>query len=431
MTYTLFVISALLLYVAIRYILHFSIATVAGTFVYGLGLIVVRLSAGIVDRTIALYERRPKMSFTPQALPEKVADYSSFYRLKGLEVIPGLGEGKRPLRIDLDRYHTLVAATSGAGKTTLINGLIAQLVSREEVRKNYDIFILDLKSSPRDYLFLWKPVIAGYFGLDQSGSTQQAIKALDAIIQRLPAYRKSGRRVVIFIDELAVLTDLAPTPELRRLGHGTLMKLSAQLRDIGALLCATQYPHYKVIDRAISSNLERKICLRMDDGKGAELVLRTKPIIDVTNILEGQFILKEPGHRQSQQLGRAPFVQVPNEIDAIVSGLIDLSADNDDRLWLFREAASTLQEGALMPGINKVARGNERLTAESIKVYYRNYAHAHAIEPKIDRKGVVKGYTLITPYTEGISRIQDYIRKGAWQEAPAPIGTENGNGEEE
>lgn len=396
---------------AILKMFKIKIEVVAGSLLYGAGLIIIRLARLGYGSTVALFKKTPSIPIRPSR-PEGPLDVNSHYRLRDLQVV--LSGGPRPLRIDLDAYHTILAGATGSGKTCILNWIIAQLVARgEEFLGQYDLYLLDLKSSRRDYLEMWKPVIAGYYPIDESGSSEAAIAALEEITRKM----QSGKRKVVFIDELSMLTR-------SNRGGEVLDQLAAQLRDSGALFVATQRPHYNIVARSSTSNLERKICLRMDDKEGARLVLRHTPASDATTLRRGEFILKEPGARNNEQIGRSMLMKLPGDIDKVVMNIIEARASSDPRLGHFTDVSSNLKQGAGIPGIHRIAP-NSSLSAEQIRDFRRNFAKSGAFHPIIGKNGKVTGYQLARPFAEAFDLVVDYIREGQWESGPETVGKKN------
>lgn len=362
--------------IVIKKLFRIEIEVWAGTFLYGIGLVILRWCKSIIRLFVRAKKAQvPSIPRRPSQ-PESVLDINSFHRLKGLEVVLGYAGVGRVLKIDLDRYHTIIAGSTGTGKTNILNSIIAQLVQRGPVfLNNYDLYMIDLKSSKEDNLFMWQPVITGYYSIDADGTTASAIEALVQIADEMQ-HDTTGKRKVVIIDELAMLTSMAPNSDLRKRGQAILMRLAAQLRDKGSLVVATQRPVFDTIPRAISGNLERKVCLRVDDNRdSARLILRHMPKTDATSLLEGEFILKEPGNKNIEQVGRSMLMELPGDIDRVVMSVIDTKSSSDNRLRLFREVANHLDEGGRVSGINRVSKSHD-MSAEEIKHFYRNYAHS-------------------------------------------------------
>lgn len=419
------IIPALITRVILKLLLNFRLEVVVGTLIYGIVLVILRICRGVGSGLYSLYHlSRDSEPIAKPRIAERVSDLNSVYRMNELKVILGFTTQRQAIRVDLDKYHTLIAGTTGSGKTNILNSIICQLVGRNgRFFNDWDIYVIDLKGFEEDHLSKWQPVLTGYYSIGDDGTTQEAIEAVLSICDRIKQ-GKSGKRTIVIIDELSMLTNQAPTPALKRYGEAALNRLSSQLRSRGALVCATQRPVFDVVARGVSSNLERKICLRVDDNKdSARLILRHPPKNDATKLRTGEYLLKEPGHRNSEQIGRAMLMNLPGEIDLTVYNVLSVSAENDERLKLFADIASQLKVGAAVPGVQK-ARGNG-WTLPTIQDAYWNYVEAGAmVNSKVSSKdGRPTQRQLACEYGEAFAKVNRYIRAGMWRASPR-----NGNG---
>lgn len=420
MTYNTIWVSALALYIAMRSVFKIRIDVWIGTILYGMFLIIRKLLVMFYNKAVivwntALGVRREAVIQRLRA--DTVSDFNSVYRMELAEV--ALTASNRPVKADLEKYHTLIAGASGAGKTVFLNQALAQLIGRgDKFFSEYELYILDLKSSRQDYLSLWAPVVTGYFGIDEDGSTKSAIAALESITEHM--HRNEDKRIGIVIDELAMLTSQAPNPEMRKKGVAVLQRVSSQLRDRGFLVIATQRPHHQVIERNVTGNLERKICMRVDSVNTAKMILQRTPKTDATRLRNGEFILNEPGKRK-EIVGRTMQMNLPDEIGRIVNAVLEARAEKDKRLRAFREACLGIEVGTNLPGINKIYK-IIGITNKDMEAYYRNYALAGAITPNISQKsGKTTGYKLAQGYNTAFRNVSDYIREEKWKSNPEPF----------
>ncbi len=414
------IVPALITRIILKGFFGFRLEVAVGTLVYGVILVTLRILRTIGNGLSSLWQASKDTSVMPKPrVAERVSELNSVYRMDKLQVILGFTSQKQAIKVDLDKYHTLIAGTTGAGKTAMINSIICQLTGRNgRFFNEYDLYLIDLKGYDEDHLSKWRPVLAGYYSIGDDGTTEEAIKALLSIIDRIH-HSKSGKRTVVIIDELAMLTNQAPTPSLKRAGEAALNRLSSQLRSRGALICATQRPVFDVVARGVSSNLERKICLRVDDNKdSAKLILRHMPKADATALRNGEFILKEPGARNPEQIARGLLINLPGEIDLTVYGVLTVSAENDERLKLFADIASKLKVGATVPGVQK-HRGNG-WTLPAVQDAFWNYVEAGAlVNSKVSSKdGRPTQRQLACEYTEGFAKVRSYVQAGMWRASP-------------
>jgi len=383
------------------------IDVVCGTTLYGLGLVVLRLLQ---------YAKLWIWRVTRHAKDIRIPQVHYKPRLSGLEIFLTDAEIRPTLRIDLDKYHTLIAGITGAGKTSLLNYIIYQLVSRPDTLVKYDIHLFDLKHHKGDWLHLWQPVTNYY------PSTLGTTAILDKLEELASNLQNNSKRLVIIIDEVAELTAHESDAKLRSRAVSVLHKVAAQLRSAGAVVFATQRPQFESIPRNITSQLERKICLRMESqNDGRQLVMRSNSIpYSVDSLAAGEFVLKEPGHRTLYRKGYTPLLNLPGDIDKVVSQIIGIQAEEDTRLQLLVTACQGLKPGQMILGINKIVE-SVNMTAEEVKHAYRNFALAGAFRPKLGKNSVVRGYVLANDYGQAVVLVLDYIKAGKWQSAPESV----------
>lgn len=417
------IVTALVGRMLIKRLFKFDLEVLLGTIVYFVYLVTTRILRGSWALGVASWNASRNVHMpVPQKkqLVTNILDVNSVYRLNGLEVVLGFDRTGRPLRVDLDKYHTLISGTTGSGKSNLVNQIIAQLVARPYFKDEYDLYLIDLKNG-HDYLELWKPVIKGYYSLDSSGTSAEAVLALKELVETMHV-QDDGKRKVVIIDEVANLTSQSTDPELKKHGFAILMRISAQLRDVGALIAATQRPHFQTIERGVTANLERKISMRTDDEKDAKLTLRFQPQTDCTKFSDGEFLLKEPGAKNREQLGRTILVKVPQEIDQVVANIIEITAETDERVKIFKLAASSLSAGDTLPGVRREFWKQNNFQIEQVRTAYKNFHNAGAVQALIDKRGQPNSYVLSGDFGEGYRKVIGYIQSGKWESAPETIG---------
>jgi len=397
----------------VRLLFKIRLEVLIGTLFYGTFLVIKRGLAGLVSKFKRWRSGRQAQVIVRPAVPEKVTQINSVYRLSGLEVVLGLDSNHKPIRYDLDEYHTLLAGNTGFGKTNILNSIIAQLVGRgSSFLDYYDLYLFDLKSDEKDHLSKWAPVITGYFPLDEDASTMYAVQQLENLVRTLNQRKK---KVVVIIDELAAMTEMVPTHDrlAKQAGKEMIRQAAAKLRAYGALIAATQRPHFEVVDRQITSQLDGKICLHTDDLETAKMILRTtsKPKWDTRTFQRGEFIIRTPRY---EKRGRSLLMTVPAEIDATVFNIIEARSQGDIRMKLLASVAGNLDKGANVPGINTVAPNFEGLHSKDIEAYYRNFVNAGVFANK---KGTA-GRVLAVEYPMAQAALVQYIKDGRWEEDP-------------
>ncbi len=400
----------------LRRLLRIDWVVVMGHLVYGLILIMLNISRrGWKQVREALnFFKSPQGTGQPRMFisPKSVLDFNNAFRLAGLSVIL---DPNRRIRIDLDRYHTLIAGQTGGGKTNLLNVIIAQLVVRPDFAKNYELYIFDLKGSRHDHLSSWSKV-GHYIGLDEDGTTTTAIKTMNEICDQM---HQDDKHYVVVIDETSMLSVQAQSPELKRSGIAALRRLTAQLRDTGAIVAAAQYIHHDIIHRDIAGQFARKICLRVDDNEWGRMVFRFRPQVDMTGLKPGEFVMYEPGRPQRETLGRLPLLDTPREIELTLSRTMHfIEAGEDMRITILRQSIAQ-GPGRQLVGINRLK--TEQIRSQDHEIMRRNWARAEAIEPIFDKNGNVAHYILEIEPQEAEKKVRAYIEAGKWQPDPEPI----------
>ncbi|MGD8623085.1 MAG: FtsK/SpoIIIE domain-containing protein, partial [Anaerolineae bacterium] len=165
----------------------------------------------------------------------------------------GLDEDGRIVFADLASAttpHTLLAGTTGSGKTNLLKGIILSLAAMNRPSR-VQVFILDAKG----YAF---PPLAGLphvqaVAAEPNAWLEQAAHVLVAMEERLKAReRHNGVHLVLVVDELV---DLLMTDQ-ERTGGGlaeALIRLTQKGREVGVhLIAATQKPSARVVNSLIT-----------------------------------------------------------------------------------------------------------------------------------------------------------------------------------
>lgn len=399
-------------------------SVVIGTVFYGLYLIVLRLGNGAVD-LFERWEARQK-AVVRVVVPVKVANSAteaiSVHRLNAGEVV--FPNGKGMVRVNLLKDHTLLAAGSGSGKTTMINAILIQLFGQGRLFTDHvDVFLIDLKGDDEhDFLNMWKPLCKRYISHRESeNAVHEAITLLGELAN--DAYRvQNNRQVLVIIDEAADLTSHIIDPKLRKAGIAVLANLASKLRSAGSLILATQYPQFEVLPRAITSNLLRKIGMPVDDPDALELIFRIPPPANLIPQNVGDFLLKEPRER-GWKFGHVWNVSMPGEIDAIVFRAIEAAGQVDPRLKFFIEVAGNLQVGANIKGVNATwnalkKSGKTPLSQQLMTEYYRNFANSGGF---VAPEGKGMSYKLALPFPEAQRLVRVYIEDGKWEQSPEAL----------
>lgn len=201
-------------------------------------------------------------------------------RSRLLATVGAGGEG--PVRIDLvaDGPHTLVAGTTGAGKSELLQTLVASLAQHHPPDR-CSFLLIDYKGGAAFGEAAALPHTVGMLTDLDSQSTARALRSLSAELTRrerllaehgardlaaLPA-PVAASRLVIVVDEFATLAE-----ELPGFISG-LVGIAQRGRSLGVhLVLATQRPA-GVVSPEIRANCSLRICLRTTDESDARDVL--------------------------------------------------------------------------------------------------------------------------------------------------------------
>ena len=328
---------------------------------------------------------------------------------RGLTVVLGYGADKRPISIDLKSQHTLVGASTGAGKTMMLNSILIQLFSKR--RNNVDVYLVDLKGNHEDALYKWG-AIASY--VDEVEPALDLLRYLERAMNiRNKQPGKPKRTILLVIDEVADLTTGTEAREYRQSAVRLLTLLARKARSANIfLVIATQHPRYDVLDKAIANNLMRKICLAVDTGQQAEVILGSGIVKGKLPKQPGDFVLKDGlGIRR----GRTLLVD-PSESEEVIMRRI--SNFKDPRLQLWKDVAAAGRVGDTITGINRLYEAKRpQYDLDFVRYGYRHLHYAGTLDPPV--KG--GAFRIKVSFLEGIPLIRRYIEAEKWAGAPKPV----------
>ena len=209
----------------------------------------------------------------------------------GLAVPLGVGPNGEPVVVDLatDGPHLLVAGTTGAGKSELLQSLIAGLAVRTPPHL-LSFLLVDYKGGAAFARCAHLPHSAGLVTDLDGALTERALASLTAELRRRErvlrdsgcpdvdtynAVSRTGReplaRLVLVVDEFATLAD--ELPEFL----GGLVSIAQRGRALGVhLVLATQRPG-GAVSADIRANVSLRIALRVSDPS------ESTDIVDVTD----------------------------------------------------------------------------------------------------------------------------------------------------
>lgn len=194
-----------------------------------------------------------------------------------LSALLGVTELNNVLTFDLARMpHTLVAGTTGSGKSVLVNAIIGSICYNYTPNDCRFVMIdpkqveLSRWSSLRDFLHC--PVVTETE--KASGKLEELCSIMDgrySVMKRKRVTSSEGLfpRIVVVIDELA---DLMLTN--RKSVEKSIVRIAQLGRAAGIhLLLATQRPTVNVVTGLIKANVPCRIALKVATGKDSEVIL--------------------------------------------------------------------------------------------------------------------------------------------------------------
>jgi len=199
------------------------------------------------------------------------------HRDNALAALLGMSEGEQLLTFDLcSMPHTLVAGTTGSGKSVLVNAIIGSLCYNYTPSDCQFVMIdpkqVELSRWDRLRDFLHCPVVT-----DMSRAAEKLEELCSIMDGRYTLMRKKRvnhcgnlfPRIVVVIDELA---DLMLTN--RKSVEKSIVRIAQLGRAAGIhLLLATQRPTVNVVTGLIKANVPCRIALKVATAKDSEIIL--------------------------------------------------------------------------------------------------------------------------------------------------------------
>ncbi len=220
----------------------------------------------------------------------------------GLAFPIGIGaSGVVQLDLVEDGPHALVAGTSGAGKSELLQAMVASLASRYPVDRLNFLFV-DYKGGASSNVFASLPHTVGCVTNLGAGLAMRALTSLRAELTHRMALLEGRAKdlaemlevapaeappsLVIVVDEFATL--VKEIPEF----IAGIVDIAQRGRSLGIhLVLATQRPS-GAVNENILANTNLRICLRMLDRSDSTAVLGTPDAADIPVPLRGRAIAR-------------------------------------------------------------------------------------------------------------------------------------------
>lgn len=258
-----------------------------------------------------------------------------------------------PLRLDLvaDGPHGLIGGTSGAGKSELIQSLVAGLVALHSPR-DLSLMFIDFKGGSASEVFKDLPHISGRVtDLDETLALRAQVSLRAELRRRVALFSEHAAKdmaemrrlhpeaappsLVIVIDEFATLVKQLPD------FVADLIDIAQRGRSYGVhLLLATQRPSSSVDDN-ILANTNLRISLRMLDRAESMSILNAPDAAEIPVPLKGRAIARMgPGQLVEFQSaycsaplaevsGRPPIVVTPFGLDEPLGAAISTPSGSD------------------------------------------------------------------------------------------------------
>lgn len=211
----------------------------------------------------------------------------------------GLFEDAQPVTLLLDHQHGLLGGVAGAGKSGVLNVILAELVACPDVV----LWGVDLKggmelqpwASCLDRLAT-SPDAAAALLADAVAVLETRARQLSEMGQRLWTPTLTTPALIVLVDEYAELADESPTA----VGHADSIARRGRAVAV-TLLAATQRPTQKAMGSgAVRSQMDVRICLRVRERRDVDLILGQGMLAagwaaDTLNA-PGKFFLSTPEH---------------------------------------------------------------------------------------------------------------------------------------
>jgi DNA segregation ATPase FtsK/SpoIIIE, S-DNA-T family len=244
----------------------------ADNLAHGFGAMLCRVRTARSGAVMLEFVRRDALAAVIPAVP--IPDRPD---LKALPV--GRREDGRPWLMRLHGTHVLLAGATGAGKASLLWGLIRALLPLMR-----DGLVQVLAADPKLMELAYGRIIFDTYGqyaanpaaiadmLDQAVADMQARAASFAGHQRDHTPTREHPFTVVVVDEVAFLTAYQPERRLRERIMAALATLTTQGRAVGySVVAALQDPRKDVL--AIRNLFPDRIAMRLDEPEQVDMVL--------------------------------------------------------------------------------------------------------------------------------------------------------------
>ena len=204
---------------------------------------------------------------------------STFYEAVNTDAFVGssrstvaLGHG---VLMDIEKCpHVLIAGESGSGKSVMMHNVICSLLLKNSPN-TMQMLLIDPKRVEFKFFYKDSPCLFCPVVTEPEEALQRLEEAANEMMNRYDIMEDEGKRfwtgkkLYIVIDEIA---DLVSTGGKRL--EKVIEKIARLGRGAGVhLIVATQHPTAHVLSRQITTNLDTRICLRVNDASASRLIL--------------------------------------------------------------------------------------------------------------------------------------------------------------
>ena len=249
-----------------------DVAKRADNLAHGFGAMLCRVRTARSGAVVLEFVRRDALALIVPALPVPAAP-----DLKALPV--GRREDGLPWLVKLHGTHVLIAGATGAGKASLLWGLIRAMFPLMQAG-----LVRVLAADPKLMELAYGRVIFDLYGsyaadpmaiavmLDQAVADMQARAARFAGRQRDHTPTTADPFTVVLVDEVAFLTAYQPDRKLKDRIMAALATLTTQGRAVGyCVVAALQDPRKDVL--TIRNLFPDRIAMRLDEPEQVDMVL--------------------------------------------------------------------------------------------------------------------------------------------------------------
>ena len=249
-----------------------DLAKHAEAMAHGFGALLCRVRTARSGRVVLEFVRRDALAAIIPALPLPAAP-----DLKALPV--GRREDGMPWLVRLHGTHMLIAGATGAGKASLLWGLVRAMFPHLQAG-----LARVLAADPKLMELAYGRVIFETYGvyaadpaaiavmLEQAVADMQARAARFAGVQRDHTPTREHPFVVVLVDEVAFLTAYQPDRKLKDRIMAALATLTTQGRAVGyCVVAALQDPRKDVL--TIRNLFPDRIAMRLDEPEQTDMVL--------------------------------------------------------------------------------------------------------------------------------------------------------------